>query len=159
MHSFVDTVLVLFAVSTPSPMQRAGAFQLLGPPGVALNQPGSLDNWSAAKWHAPPSALPIGSPRESPSSAVKWGMIIGGVAGATVATILVFRRPCQGDDCWIRPAVAILPIGIGAAVGLLVGGSIGRAIDGPGSSDYLDAPLSNQSAHFRVGLVIPLASR
>jgi hypothetical protein len=67
------------------------------------------------------------APTSRPAS-VKWGMVIGGVAGATVGAVLVFGHPCHGDDCWVRPAVAILPIGIGAAVGIMVGGAVGNAI-------------------------------
>jgi len=66
--------------------------------------------------------------RGSTPAAVKWGMVIGGVTGATVAAVLVFGHPCHGDDCWARSAVAILPIGIGAAVGIMVGGAVGNAI-------------------------------
>ena len=63
----------------------------------------------------------------SRSAAVKRGMIIGGVTGAGVAAILVFSHPCHGDECWTRSAVAILPIGLGGAVGILVGGAVGNA--------------------------------
>jgi hypothetical protein len=73
----------------------------------------------------------VGSAGRSVSRTVKWGVVIGGVTGATVGAILVFGHQCHNDgwECILRPVAGIFAIGVGAGVGMLVGGSIGRAID------------------------------
>jgi len=86
-------------------------------------------------------------------ASVKWGMVIGGVAGATVGAVLVFGHPCHGDDCWVRPAVAILPIGIGAAVGIMVGGAVGNAIARDGDFNVSGAAITRRpGASIGVGI-------
>ncbi len=83
----------------------------------------------------PTFAAPI-----SPPSAVKWGLVIGGVTGAVVGGFLVLGHPCRdGWECTLRPAAAILGIGIGAGVGSLVGGTVGNAIARDSELDAGDA--------------------
>ena len=76
------------------------------------------------------SALPVHVPgRYSPPAAVKWGMAIGGVTGATVGGLIASRHHCDGENCvWGRGLVMVLGIGGGAVVGILAGGAIGHAI-------------------------------
>ncbi|HXL34730.1 MAG TPA: hypothetical protein VN953_07395 [Gemmatimonadales bacterium] len=67
--------------------------------------------------------------RYSPPAAVKWGMAIGGVTGATVGGLIASRHHCDGENCvWGRGLVMVLGIGGGAVVGILAGGAIGHAI-------------------------------
>jgi hypothetical protein len=67
--------------------------------------------------------------RSRPKAAV-WGMVIGGVTGAAVGAYLVLGHPCRdGWECRLRPGTAMLGIGFGGAVGMLVGGAVGHAID------------------------------
>ncbi len=67
--------------------------------------------------------------RYSPPAAVKWGMAIGGVTGATMGGLIASRHHCDGENCvWGRGLVMVLGIGGGAVVGILAGGAIGHAI-------------------------------
>lgn len=103
--------------------------------------------------------LPSFATRPPPPAAVKWGMVIGGVAGASVAAVLVFGHPCHGEDCSLRAAVAILPIGIGAGVGILVGGAVGNAV--ARESEFNDlgaAEAARLGVKLRFGLRIPLST-
>jgi hypothetical protein len=79
--------------------------------------------------------------REVPGE-VKWGVYIGAVTGAAVAALIVFHGCGDGYDCGLRAAAGILPISLGAIVGIAVGGSIGKAIA--------------DDSEFRVGLWLAL---
>ena len=96
------------------------------------------------------------APRIARSAAVKRGMIIGGVTGAGIAAILVFSRPCRGDDCWTRSAVAILPIGLGAAVGIVVGGAIANGMAQDHDFAVAGATIRRAARRVSVGLRLSL---
>jgi hypothetical protein len=68
------------------------------------------------------------TPREPRPAAVTWGIVIGGVAGATVATVLWLDRPCQDLECEIRASLVFIPVAVGGLVGAMVGASIGEGI-------------------------------
>lgn len=91
------------------------------------------------------------SARRSMPSQMKWGMIIGGVTGAAVGAILVSSRPCeaQGWGCLLRPVLVLGGAAAGGLVGMLVGGSIGKAI-----AEH--AELDAAGARLRMGLRVPL---
>lgn len=93
-------------------------------------------------------------PRRTAGTATKLGLVMGGLAGGMIAAVALLPMDCDGTACMLGPVVLPFAIGIGGAIGMMAGATIGLAIDTTIAGDDDGPPIGPRL--YTIGLVVPV---